>query len=242
MNHVFKCTAFITVLLISTGLLAMERDQSESEPVNLAILISGGGTNMAAILDAIKNEHGIVPKVVISNKKEAAGLEKARQRGVIAEYLPKMKVETREQYGDKLIVALEKSGLTPQKRNLICLAGFMLVLPENIVTQYKDQIINIHPALLPSFKGAHGIEDAFNYGAKVTGPTVHFVDNKMDTGPIIMQESFPIEEADKLEDVALKMHKSEHNIFPKCVKLYVEKRLQLTTNKTGRRTVHILPE
>ena len=234
MNHVFKRTAFITLLLISTGLIAMET--VSSEPVNLAILISGEGTNMAAILDAIKKEKGIDPKVVISNRKAAPGLEKAKERGVATEYIPKMKEEARDVYCAKLIACLKEHNVTA-KSGLVCLAGFMVLLDKNIVREYKNRILNIHPAHpIANYTGANAIERAFEAGEKKMGATVHFVDEGMDTGAVVMHKSFTVEPTDSLEDVTRKMHEVEHEIFPKCVELFAQKRLCVQGSD-----VHILP-
>ncbi len=241
MNHVFKRTLLITLLLISSGIAAMETIQEETDPVNLAILISGEGTNMDAILEAIKNDENIVPKVVISNHKDAGGIEKAKERGVHAEYVPKMKAESREAYGQKLITTLEQCGLTSKTRNLICLAGFMVLLDKNIVQKYKDCILNIHPAHpIENYPGANAIEKAFEAGETEMGATVHFVDEGMDTGAVVMHKSFNVEPTDKLEDVEAKMHKVEHQIFPDCVRLFAQKRLCIYEGSEGRE-VHILP-
>ncbi len=226
MTHVIKCTALIALLLISTGIAAMETVPA-SESVNLAILISGTGSNMAAILDAIKTKpiNGINPCVVISNRKTALGLEKAQERGVPTEYIPKMKEEARDVYCEKLIKCLKKYNVT-SKNGLICLAGFMVLLDKNIVQKYKNRILNIHPAHpIENYPGANAIERAFSAGEKEMGATVHFVDEGMDTGKVVMHKSFNVEFTDSLEDVELKMHKVEHEIFPECVKLFAQKRL-----------------
>lgn len=229
----FKSSITLVLLLSTTALFAMEVASSADE-THLAILISGTGTNMAAILDRkIKN---CKPCIVISNRKDALGLQKAKDRRVPTEHIPKMREESREDYCARLIACLKKYDVTSEN-GLVCLAGFMIILGSNIVKEYNGRILNVHPALLPSFKGGHGIKDAYDYGVKFAGPTVHFVDEGMDTGQIVAQEAFAIEESDSLEDVEVKMHAAEHRIYPAVVSLFVQRRLYIEGRK-----VRILPD
>ena len=129
---------------------------------------------------------------------------------------------SREKYDSKIIEMLEE-----EKIDLVVLAGYMLLLSQEFVRKFKNKILNIHPALLPSFKGTHGIKDAYRYGVKVTGVTVHFVDEDLDSGPIILQEAFPIDPDDSVEELEEKIHKVEHKIYPEAVKYFCEDRLEI---------------
>ena len=132
----------------------------------------------------------------------------------------------REAYDGALVEALKPEGI-----DLIVLAGFMRLITPVLIRAYPNKILNIHPALLPSFKGARGIEDAFDYGAKVTGVTVHFVDDKMDHGPIILQKAVRVEENDTEESLEAKIHKVEHKLYPEAIRLYVQGRLKVEGRK-----------
>jgi phosphoribosylglycinamide formyltransferase-1 len=203
-----------------------------SEPLNVGILVSGSGSNMEAIFRYFEQpeKKGLIkPCVVISNKKDAYALKRARlevettfKNAVPTEYIPsgirntmstEEKAETRRQYAQKLIECLEKHGVT-KKNGLICGAGFMVILHKDFLNHFENQVISIHPTLLPSFAGDRGIKDAFAYGVKTSGPTVHIVDEGMDTGPIIMQNPFNVTNEDTLETFEEKTHKAEHEMYP----------------------------
>jgi phosphoribosylglycinamide formyltransferase-1 len=133
---------------------------------------------------------------------------------------------TREEYDSKIIELLEK-----EKVDLVVLAGYMFVLSPEFVSRFKNRILNIHPSLLPSFKGAHGIKDAFDYGVKVTGVTVHFADEGLDSGPIILQKALDIDQDESLEGLEEKIHKIEHKIYPLAVRYFCEDRLKIEGRK-----------
>ena len=139
---------------------------------------------------------------------------------------------SREEYDQEIIKELKKKEI-----DLIVLAGFMRILSGPFVDEYRGRIMNIHPALLPSFKGTHGIKDAFEYGVKVTGVTVHFVDKGLDSGPVILQSCVRVEESDTMETLEEKIHKEEHRLYPEAVRLFAEDRL-----KTEGRKTRILPK
>ena len=152
--------------------------------MNIAVFVSGNGTNLQAVIDEVKTGR-VNAKIalVVSDNDKAYALERAKKAGIETFVLkPKEFGKSREEYDKRIIEELEKRNV-----GLVVLAGFMRLVSGYFVKKYKNKIINIHPALLPSFKGTHGIKDALDYGVKVTGVTVHFVDEELDHGPIIMQ-------------------------------------------------------
>ena len=198
----------------------------------LGILCSGRGSNLASIIDAI--ERGEIPAeiaVVIADKRDAYALERARAKGIPAVAVVHRDFTERADFERAMLDELHAYGVT-----LVILAGFMRILSPVFVHAYTGRILNIHPALLPSFPGAHAHRDALAYGVKVSGCTVHFVDEGMDSGPIILQASVPVAEDDTEETLAARVLEQEHRIFPEAIKLYVEDRL-----RTDGRRVHILP-
>lgn len=198
----------------------------------LGILCSGRGSNLASIIEAI--ERGEIPAeiaVVIADKHDAYALERARAKGIPAVAIVYRDYAERADFERAMLDELHAHGVT-----LVILAGFMRILSPVFVHAYTGRILNIHPALLPSFPGAHAHRDALAYGVKVSGCTVHFVDEGMDSGPIILQASVPVTEDDTEETLAARVLEQEHRIFPEAIKLYVEDRL-----RTDGRRVHILP-
>ncbi len=191
--------------------------------MKIAVFASGRGTNLAAIIRA--KQKGIINAeiaLVISDNKMALALKKAQRAGIRAVFIDPQRFTVKEEFEAEIIKAVEAEAI-----DLVVLAGFMRILSPSFVTRFKNKIINIHPALLPSFKGAHAIKDAFDFGAKVTGVTVHFVDEEMDHGPIILQKAVPIEESDTLETLESKIHKVEHKIYPEAIKLFIEGKLKI---------------
>jgi len=179
--------------------------------MKFAVLISGNGTNLQAIIDAVKSG-GITaePVLVISSREDAFGLKRADQAG-IATMIVSPKNYTNPQSVDRdMVVNLKQRGV-----DFVVLAGYMRILTPFFIKEFPNRILNIHPALLPSFKGGYGIKDAYTYGVKVTGVSVHFVDEKMDRGPIIAQEAVAIAEDDTLETLEEKLHAVEHRLYPK---------------------------
>ncbi len=190
---------------------------------NIAVFASGRGTNFNAIACAIKKGS---PKVslalLVCDNPQAAVLAKARKLGVKVFLVERKGFTQKKDFEDAIIRELKNN-----KIDLIVMAGFMRMLSPHIVKAFKFRIINIHPALLPSFKGACGIKDAFDYGVKVTGVTVHFVDEAMDHGPIILQKEIEISESDTLKSLEEKIHKVEHKLYPEAIKLIVEGKIRL---------------
>ncbi|MDE1838892.1 MAG: phosphoribosylglycinamide formyltransferase [Thaumarchaeota archaeon] len=201
--------------------------------VNLAILISGRGSNMENILKAIKkNKIPIKPVIVISNKSDAKGLAIAQKIGIKTEVVDSSGLKGGNwEYDSKLVSVLEKYEVTPQN-GLICLAGFMRIMSPEFIRHYKGRIMNIHPAILPSFPGLHSQRQALEYGVKYSGCTVHFVDEGVDTGPIILQSVVKIKDNDTEESISKKILKQEHKIYPKAVKLFAKGKIKIVGRKT----------
>jgi phosphoribosylglycinamide formyltransferase-1 len=188
---------------------------------NIAVLVSGSGTNLQSIID--RAESGWLPvdiRCVISDKRDAFGLKRAATHHIPAFFLDPKQYPTRETHEQAVIDLLEKHGV-----ELVVLAGYMRLLTALMVERYPNRIINIHPALLPSFPGTDGYGDAWRYGVKVSGCTVHFVDRGCDTGPIIVQRANPIEPEDTFESFKKRGLEIEHEALPEAIKLYCEKRL-----------------
>jgi phosphoribosylglycinamide formyltransferase-1 len=194
---------------------------SDNRTVKLGVLVSGNGTNLQAIIDRIESgDLSASVSCVISNKAEAFALERAAKHGIPAVHLGYKGFESRESYDAELVRILREHEV-----ELVILAGFMRILTPVIIDAFQNRIMNIHPALLPAFPGLDAQKQALDYGVKVSGCTVHFVDAGCDTGPIIMQATVQVEEGDTEETLSQRIHKEEHRIYPEAIKLYVEKRL-----------------
>ncbi len=188
---------------------------------------------MESILKAIKKKRiPINPAVVISSKQDAKGLRIAKKLGVNIEVVESKGFKgSRAEYDKKIIAILTKYKVTP-KNGLVCLAGFMRIVSPEFVKKYKNRIINIHPALLPAFPGLNSQKQALDYGAKVSGCSVHFVDAGMDTGPVIIQAIVKVNEKDTEKSLSRKILKEEHIIYPEAVNLFARKKIKIS----GRRT------
>jgi len=200
--------------------------------INLGILISGRGSNMESILNFLKENNiaDICPKIVISSKTEAEGLKKASKFGV-----PTRVVSNNAKgwdYDSEIINILQEYDVNPEN-GLVCLAGYMRLLSPEFVRKYKMRIMNIHPSLLPSFPGLNSQKKALDYGVKVTGCNVHFVDEGLDSGPVIAQKHVTVLESDTFETLSERILVQEHILYPYCVKLFSEKRLLVE----GRRVI-----
>ncbi|MCL6472931.1 MAG: phosphoribosylglycinamide formyltransferase [Firmicutes bacterium] len=194
-----------------------------SKPVRIGVLISGSGSNLEAIID--KCEAGELPAkvvVVVSSRADAYGLVRAKNHGIPAIHVARKEHADESSYNRAILDILKEHGV-----ELVVMAGYMRLLGKEILDAYPNRVMNIHPALLPSFPGAHGIRDALNYGVKVTGVTVHFANEIYDEGPIILQEAVPIQEDDTEETLAERIHAVEHIIYPKAIKLYCEGKLEI---------------
>ena len=195
--------------------------------MNIAVFASGRGSNFSAIVKAVKKDRiKAALSLLISDNPKAGVIGRANRAGVKVVLVKKEDFASKKDFEDKIIGYLEEN-----KIDLIVLAGFMCLLGVELIERYKGRIINIHPALLPSFKGTEGIKEAFNYGVKLTGVTVHFVDEEMDHGPIILQKAVRVEENDTLETLEAKIHKIEHILYPEAIRLFAEGKLKLEGRK-----------
>jgi phosphoribosylglycinamide formyltransferase 1 len=192
----------------------------------LGILISGRGSNFVAIADAHLDAE---IAIVISNRQEAQGIAIARERGLNALVLPSRGLD-RETYDAQLAAALDEARV-----DLICLAGYMRLLSPAFIRRYPQRIVNIHPSLLPSFPGLHAHRDALAHGAKISGCTVHFVDEGLDSGPIIQQAAVPVLDDDTEESLAARILKEEHRIYSEAIALVLSGKYRIE----GRRVVAV---
>ncbi len=193
----------------------------------IAVLISGSGTNLQSIIDNCNNPNFPAEiKIVISNESDAYGLIRAQKAKISTAIIDHKKFKTRKDFEDGLIKVLKD-----QKIKLVCLAGFMRVLTPHFLKTFSNQVINIHPALLPSFPGVDAQRQAFDYGVKVSGCTVHFVDEGTDTGPIIVQRTVPVLENDTAKTLKERILKEEHTIYPEVIRWYATDRLEIVGRK-----------
>ena len=195
----------------------------------IGVLISGGGTNLQAIIDAIEAKRlDAAIKLVLSNKADAYGLVRAKNHGIATAILDHRKYPSRETYDQAVVDLLRAHGV-----ELVVLAGFMRLLSPVFVKAYSNRIMNIHPALLPSFPGLHVQKKAVEYGVRFSGCTVHFVNDECDEGPIIIQAVVPVFADDTEAKLAARILKEEHRIYPRAIQLYAEGRLRVD----GRRVI-----
>lgn len=191
--------------------------------VKIAVLVSGRGSNLQAIIDSIEKGYikNAAINVVISNKANAYALERARIHGISTVFLDPGEYD-RAEY-DKAILGI----LNQHDTDLLLLAGYFRLLGNEIIEAYRNRIMNIHPSLLPAFKGLHAQRQAFEYGVKVAGCTVHFVDEGLDSGPIILQKCVPVIPGDTEETLTNRILEQEHIIYPEAVKLFTEGKLKI---------------
>jgi phosphoribosylglycinamide formyltransferase 1 len=188
----------------------------------ITILLSGRGSNFEAIARSVAS--GFIPAeiaAVISNREDAPGLAHARALGLDAQFIPSRN-RARDSFDRELAAAIGARGV-----DCICLAGFMRVLGPDFVRQFRGKILNIHPSLLPAFPGVDAQRQALDYGVKFTGCTVHFVDETVDAGAIILQAVVPVLEEDTVESLSARILTQEHQIYPEAVRLLVENRLRI---------------
>lgn len=201
-------------------------------PLNIGVLISGSGSNLQSLIDHI--EEGTLDahiSLVVSSRPDAYGIERAKKAGI------PVLVMNREAYADasaanqRIADALKEAGA-----EYVVMAGYMRMVTAEILDAFPDRVVNLHPALLPSFKGAHAIQDAFDFGVKVTGVTVHFANADYDKGPIIAQRAVEVLESDTVDSLEARIHAVEHELYPHVVQLLSERRV---TVDTVTRTVRI---
>jgi len=194
----------------------------------IGVLLSGRGSNFKAIYNAIRTgkiRNAFISQV-ISNNSEAPGLLFARQEGINALYVNPADFHDRQAYDESIVNILKQSEV-----DVVCLAGYMRILSSDFVEAFKDRILNIHPSLLPSFPGLNAQKQALEYGVKITGCTVHFVDKKIDHGPIILQKAVEVMDSDTEKSLSERILKKEHEIYPEAVKLFLENRLVMNNRK-----------
>jgi len=195
----------------------------QSRIVRLGVLVSGNGTNLQAIIGSIlRGELSAKVACVISNKADAFALERAGKHGIPAIHLDHRQYGSRADYDAALVETLQQHDV-----ELVILAGFMRLLSPVIIDAFPHRIMNIHPALLPSFPGLDAQQQALDYGVKVSGCTVHFVDAGCDTGPIILQTVVPVLEGDTSETLSQRIHVEEHRSYPAAIQLFAEGRLSV---------------
>jgi phosphoribosylglycinamide formyltransferase-1 len=195
--------------------------------MNFAVLASGRGSNLKAIIEAVKS--GTIKahlKAVFSDKKDAYALEHARENKIPAVFIDPKDFDDRESYDRAVVERLHEFDI-----NFVVLAGYMRLLGSYFIRQYPDKILNIHPSLLPAFKGTHAIKDAFDHGVKITGPSVHFVSDELDAGAIILQEPVRVDPQDTVESLEEKIHQAEHRIYPKAIDLFARGKLKIVGRK-----------
>ncbi len=198
----------------------------------LGVLLSGSGTNLQAIIDAC--ERGELPAevgVVISSREDAHGLTRAKSHKIPHFWVDRGRFDTNDDYNLDISRKLQDHDV-----DLVVLAGYMRLAGSAILDAYPRAVINLHPSLLPAFPGGHAVSDVLEYGAKVTGITIHFADSTYDTGPIILQEIVPVHQEDDEESLLKRIHKMEHRHLPYAIKLWATGRL-----KVEGRHVKILP-
>lgn len=193
----------------------------------LGVLCSGRGSNLQSIMEAIdKGQIKAELGIVLADKPEAKALERAESAGIKAVCVNRKECSGQQDFEEKLVAELRQAGVT-----CVVLAGFMRILSPYFVNEFKHQILNIHPSLLPSFCGAHAHRDVLAYGTKVSGCTIHFVDEGMDHGPIILQDTVPVMDDDTEDTLAARVLVKEHVLYPKAIQLFVDGRLELVDDR-----------
>ncbi|MDD5584116.1 MAG: phosphoribosylglycinamide formyltransferase [Candidatus Omnitrophica bacterium] len=195
--------------------------------MNIAVLASGNGSNFQALASAVKRGYiRACVKLLVVDKEGAYARVRARRLKIKDIFIDPKRFRTRVDFDEAL-----RKLLKAEKIDLVVLAGFMRILSPRFVRAFKNRIVNIHPALLPAFRGEHAIKRALTYGCTMTGVTVHFVDESVDHGPVILQGAVTIKAGTKLSDLEKKIHRLEHLLYPKAVKLFVEKKLHVKNRR-----------
>lgn len=195
--------------------------------MRFAVFISGNGSNLQAIIDAVKaGEIKADLALVVSSNDKAYGLKRAEAAGIKTVVFDPKNYTNKQSVDRDIIIKLKE-----EKIDFVVLAGYMRLLSAFFIKHFPNKILNIHPSLLPSFKGKEGIKDAFTYGVKVTGVTVHFVNEKMDNGPMLLQDSMKIYEDDTFQSLEVKIHNLEHRVYPKAISIFVDGRYKIKLRK-----------
>lgn len=201
-------------------------------PLPIAVLISGGGSNLQALIDRI--EQGVLGariQVVVSNVAKVKGLERAQKHGIPIRIVPQSEYKSRQAHDRAIIRILQDFGV-----RAVCLAGYMRLISPAFVHAFPNRILNIHPSLLPSFPGLHAQKQAADYGVRLSGATVHFVDEELDHGPMIIQAAVPVYAGDDQEMATQRILTLEHRIYPQAVQWLAEDRLCIQHGQ-----VHLVP-
>ena len=203
-----------------------------SDLLKLGVLISGNGSNLQSVIDHIeKGSLKAIIKIVISNNPEAYGITRAKKHGIPVVILKNGDFKNKEEFDLELIRILKNSCV-----DLVILAGFMRIITPTLLKAFPHKIMNIHPALLPSFPGIHGQKQALEYGVKLSGCTVHFVDEGVDTGPIIIQSAVQVFDDDTEETLAARILKEEHRIYPQAIQFFAEGKIEIKGRKVRIKT------
>jgi phosphoribosylglycinamide formyltransferase-1 len=192
--------------------------------IKIAVLASGSGTNLQALIDA--PDLGAEIALVVSDRPDAVALERARKAGIDSKVLPYGDYASRAEFGAAIEEAAEDAGA-----EALVMAGFMRVLDAGIVRTFRDRILNIHPSLLPAFPGAHAVDQALQHGVKITGVTVHFVDEEIDHGPIIAQRAVPVLPGDDRDSLHARIQVEEHDLYPRVVSAFARGEIALDGRK-----------
>jgi phosphoribosylglycinamide formyltransferase 1 len=222
----------ITKRLASTRWKNLPSSEPRDDPYRIAVLVSGSGTNLQAILDGVHGRGGIVVDVVVSNTAGARALDRAGEAGVQTAVFDVAEYPDRAERDRAMAGYLKERGV-----RLVVLAGYMHLLDGVFLDEFPNAVINVHPALLPAFPGANPVRDQIAYGAKVSGVTVHFVDDGVDTGPIILQEAVTLPYTRDQEEILTALHRTEHDLLPRAIRLFAAGGVRIDADNP--RLVHV---
>lgn len=209
-----------------------------SRNFRLGVLVSGSGSNLQSIIDTLHQGSGdIEVALVISDNNRARGLARAAEAGIPTAVFPIIDFEDRVEHDEAMAAELQRHDV-----DLVVLAGYMMLVTRGLLDRFPNRVINLHPSLLPSFPGATPIEDTMDYGARVTGVTVHFVDEGADTGPIILQEPVEIKYNDTVDSLRSRIHEVEHRLLPQAIELIASGRVGFDSENPRRVIVTSMPQ
>lgn len=212
----------------ASALQGVSADNSSRRPFRVAVFASGSGSNFQELIDQTRSgKLDISLELLVCDKPQAQAVERARRAGIDTFVFSPKDYPSREAYETEIVAELQRRNI-----DLVVLAGYMRLVTNVLIEPYYGRMINLHPALLPSFKGARAIADALSHGVKVTGCTVHFVTLEMDSGPIIAQQAVEVREDDSEETLAARIHAAEHELLPRVVRLIREGRVRIEGNRT----------